>query len=170
MLSIEQSYIKKMMLLGLLTSVLVVISSWFLAAEFHLESTSQLSVRLKVYLLALFMAVIPLVILIARIASERFFGSAISGDASDPVLEIDIRVLNNTHEQFLLFAVASLILSAGLPDSRIAMPMVLAAAFSFYRLLFWFGYHKNPYMRAFGFATTFYSNLILLVFSVWLII
>ncbi len=170
MLTIEQSYVKKMMLLGLLTSVLVIASSWFLAAEFRLESANQLPARLKVYLLTLFISVIPLAILISRIASKRFFGSAISGDSSDPVVEIDIKVLNNTHEQFQLFAVASLILSAGLSEGRIAMPMVLAVAFCFYRFLFWFGYHKNPCMRAFGFATTFYSNLILLVFSVWLII
>ena len=43
----------------------------------------------------------------------------------------------------------------------------LTALFVMGRLLFWIGYHKNPYLRAFGFGITFYPTVMAFI---WLIL
>ena len=51
---------------------------------------------------------------------------------------------------------------------------ILTALFLLGRVLFWIGYHKNPYLRAFGFGLTFYPTvgvytwlLLLMLFGIY---
>lgn len=168
MLTADQRYIRKMALLGLLTAAFVIVCAWWVSSVFYFQVHNDLSVRCNVYVWTLIISIVPMLVLIARIANERFFGKAIEGDHSDPIVEIDVKVLNNTHEQFLLFAIASLGLVISLPMTKIVMPVILAIAFNIYRFFFWMGYHKTPIMRAYGFAATFYSNIFVFIFSVLL--
>ena len=167
-LSTEQKYVRKKMLLGGLVSVAVLLLAWWIAPLYEIHKVQNLSLRLSAFLWSLVFSVLPIILLIAKIAKERFFSSSINGDDFDSVVEIDRRVLNNTHEQFLLYLVGSLLLASSLPESRLLMIPILAFAFIAYRYAFWVGYHRNALMRAFGFAATFYTNLLMLITAVFL--
>lgn len=115
-------------------------------------------------------AALPLFAMVAAVGNARFLGEAIDPTlgAEDRALIVNGRVADNTTQQFLLFAAGLLGLSASLePD---AMGVVRAAAIVFVvaRLAFWVGYRIHPLHRAFGFASTAYLNLGLLLASIWL--
>ena len=167
-LSTEQKYVREKMLLGGLVSIALMLLAWWIAPLYEIHKVQNLSLRLSAFLWSLVFSVLPIILLIAKIAKERFFSSSINGDDFDSVVEIDRRVLNNTHEQFLLYLVGSLLLASSLPESRLLMIPILAFAFIAYRYAFWVGYHRNALMRAFGFAATFYTNLLMLITAVFL--
>ena len=169
MLTLDQRYVRKMAALGSFSAIATIGAAWMISPAIFIHSINGLPLRLSAYLLAILIGVVPMVAMIARIAMGRFFGPAILGGNCDPVVEIDVRVLNNTHEQFILFGVSALLLIAVLPEGRLAMAPMLAVAFNFFRFVFWLGYHRKPTMRAFGFAATFYSNILLMVLCVFLI-
>ena len=83
---------------------------------------------------------------------------------------VDGRVADNTTQQFLLFLAGSFALAASLPAER--LPVVGAAAITFVivRFAFWFGYRIHPLYRAFGFSSTAYLNLLMLIAALWLAI
>lgn len=169
MLTSEQLYVRTMMLSGLVASVLTMTIAWAFTPLFSFNPIHDLPVRVWAFIWSLVMGSLPLFAFIALIAFQRFFGASISGDHSDPRVEINVRVLNNTHEQFTLLTVMLALLAAGLPESRLAMAPILAIAFNIYRVIFWFGYQKRPMMRAFGFAAGFYTNILGVVFSMTLL-
>lgn len=160
MLTPEQRFIRSMMLMGLVSAVLTMAIAWGIAPFITLDPIHGLSIRVWAFIWAFAIGSLPLFAFIALIAFQRFFGPAISGDNSDPRVDINVRVLNNTHEQFTLLTVLLVLLSAGLPESRLAMGPCLAIAFNITRAIFWFCYQKAPKMRAFGFAAGFYTNIL----------
>ena len=82
-------------------------------------------------------------------------------------MEVNGRVVDNTLEQFLIYSVGTLALSAGLTADQ--MPVIPAAAIVFViaRAAFWIGYRIHPLYRAFGMAATAYLNVGILGFAFW---
>jgi hypothetical protein len=115
-------------------------------------------------------AVLPLLLMIAAVGNARAMSEAIDptlGKESRTMM-IDGHVLDNTLQQFILFLVAMLALSVTLPLGRLSIVGAVAITFVVMRVAFWIGYRIKPVYRAFGFASTFYMNLGMLVASLWL--
>ena len=115
-------------------------------------------------------AVLPLVAMIVAVGNARALGEAIDPTLGkeSPAMIVDGRVLDNTLQQFVLFLVGLLALSVSLPQQRLSIIAALAIVFATMRLAFWVGYRIKPVYRAFGFASTFYMNLGMLLAALWL--
>lgn len=115
-------------------------------------------------------AALPLFAMIAAVGNARFSGAAIdpTRGAEDPKMIVNGRVADNTTQQFLLFLAGSLGLAASLSAQHIQVIGAAAIWFVVARLAFWIGYRIDPLYRAFGFASTAYLNLGLLLASLWL--
>ena len=122
---------------------------------------------------ALHWAVLPALAFFAMIVAVG--NARFASEAIDPTLGketqkmiVDGRVADNTTQQFLLFLVGILALSVSLPVARISIVAAISITFVMMRLAFWIGYRIKPVHRAFGFASTAYLNLGMLVASLWL--
>ena len=109
--------------------------------------------------------------MIGRLAQRRFFDDAIiDGEAFSGAAAIDQRVLSNTVEQLVLamavWPAAAVLLGAEGPG----VILVLGVAFAVARLAFWFGYHRAPPLRAFGFAATFYPTVLVALWALWRVV
>lgn len=118
-------------------------------------------------------ATLPAALLFAMygaIGNARFFSEAIDptlGKESHKMV-VDGRVADNSTQQFLLFLVGSLALSVTLPAHRLSIIAAVSITFVICRIAFWIGYRIKPVYRAFGFASTAYMNVGMLVASIWL--
>ena len=69
------------------------------------------------------------------------------------VTRINIRVLQNTLEQTILFLVGNILTALYLPSGRLlTICPISSGLFLYNRLVFWFGYLKSPKYRAPGMA------------------
>ena len=116
------------------------------------------------------LAVLPLVLMIGAIGNARFGNEAIdpTRGAETRAMVINGRVADNTLQQFVLYFTGSLALATLLPAERLGIVGAAAITFFVSRMLFWIGYRIDPLYRAFGFASTFYLNLGLLLGAAWL--
>jgi uncharacterized MAPEG superfamily protein len=106
-------------------------------------------------------ALLPGVIAICIVAAERLDPNMFVGRTPKPnsALDINTRFILNTFEQFTAYFVAHCGLALySPPDEARTMP-ILTILFIMGRILFWIGYHRNPYLRAFGFGLTFYPTV-----------
>jgi len=103
-------------------------------------------------------AILPGLIGVAVVAAQRLNPEMWVGQKVRPnsSLDINTRFILNTFEQFTLYiiGIAGLAIYSPIEDAR-SLP-ILTTLFLLGRVLFWIGYHKNPYLRAFGFGLTFY--------------
>ncbi len=92
-----------------------------------------------------------------------------SGASPKPnsALDINTRFILNTFEQFILYFIGNAGLALYCPPEEARTLIILTALFLLGRVLFWVGYHYNPYMRAFGFGITFYPTVAVYL---WLIL
>lgn len=125
--------------------------------------------RLALVIKCMVFAILPAMAAIAIVAAQRLNPDMWIGQKVRPYSSLDIntRFILNTVEQFILFLVGLSGISLYVPVSEARTVPILAALFLIGRTLFWVGYHKNPYLRAFGFGLTFYPTLVVFM---WLIV
>ena len=113
---------------------------------------------------------LPLALAIASVGNARFASEAIDPTAGkeSPAVAINCRVVDNTLQQYLLFAAASLAVAAGARGDQLDVIAAGAITFVIARLAFWVGYRIKPVYRAAGFASTFYLNVGLFGYALWL--
>lgn len=115
---------------------------------------------------------LPLAILLfvmtLAVGCARFSSSGIDPTANaDPrFLDISRRVLTNTVEQTLIFALSALAMAAVTPAGQLGLLGALTVLFVIARLAFWFGYLRLPFYRHAGFALTAEINLVIIVWTV----
>jgi MAPEG family protein len=115
-------------------------------------------------------AVLPFFAMVVSIGNARFFSEAIDptlGKESHKMV-VDGRVADNTLQQLVLFLVGMLGLAVTLPVERMSIVAAVSITFVIVRIAFWIGYRIEPVYRAFGFASTAYLNLGMLLASLWL--
>jgi hypothetical protein len=106
-------------------------------------------------------ALLPGVIGICIVAAQRLNPSMFVGQVPKPNSAVDInnRFILNTFEQFTAYFVANAGLAMYCPPEEARSLPLLTMLFVMGRILFWIGYHRNPYLRAFGFGITFYPTV-----------
>jgi len=109
-------------------------------------------------------------VMVAAVGNARF-----NSEAIDPTLGreshkmvVDGRVADNTLQQLMLFLVGTLALAVTLPIHRLSIIAAVSITFVIVRIAFWIGYRIQPVYRAFGFASTAYMNLGMLIAALWL--
>ena len=114
-------------------------------------------------------AILPGVIGICIVAAQRMDPKMWVGRVAKPnsALDINTRFISNTFEQFAAYFVANAGLSLYCPAEEARSLILLTALFLLGRILFWIGYHRNPYLRAFGFGLTFYPTVCVYI---WLVL
>jgi hypothetical protein len=130
---------------------------------------AEMSSRLAYALQANAFAVLPLLAGIIAVGNRRFLSKAIDTTLhkESRAMEITSRVVDNTLQQFLIYLVGTLALSAGLTAERMRVIPATAIVFVVARTAFWVGYQIHPLYRAFGMAATAYLNIGILAFAFW---
>jgi hypothetical protein len=127
------------------------------------------SSRLIYTLQASVFAVLPLLIGIVMVGNDRFLSEAIDPtlQREDRATQINGRVVENTLQQFVLFAAGTLGLSPNLTAEQMRAIPAVVIVFIVARTAFWVGYRIHPLYRAFGMAATGYLNVGILAFALW---
>jgi hypothetical protein len=113
-------------------------------------------------------AIVPGIIGICVVAAQRLNPNLWVGRMAKPnsSLDINTRFILNTFEQFTAFLVAISLVALYSPQEEARALPILTTLFLLGRLLFWIGYHENPYLRAFGFGLTFYPTVAIYIWYV----
>ncbi|CAH1044897.1 MAPEG family protein [Halomonas sp. TD01] len=145
--------VKMGMLLGFLGTIVVFISFYSFLPQVAEEVS--LVERLKLGIMCLVFPVTLFFLMIVRVGSQRF--GNLSADptkceANTEGMKVDLRVLSNTHEQLMIFAINILALSALMPYQFLSLLPIYSGVFVAGRVIFWVGYRRNVLWRAPGFA------------------
>jgi hypothetical protein len=148
----------------------MILSLWLLYSVLPNPKLFDIADRLAYALKWDAVAVLPLVAMFITVGNARALGEAIDPTLGkeDAKMLVDCRVAANTLEQFMLFLVGSLALAATVEGPKVKIIGAAAITFVIMRIAFWIGYRIKPVHRAFGFASTFYMNLGLIVGALWL--
>lgn len=115
---------------------------------------------------------LPIAIVLFAITMATGLGRAFtrSGDptasADSRYVDISRRVLTNSVEQSLIFALAALTMGAVTPAGQLGLLGSLTVLFVIARVAFWIGYLIHPFYRYAGFALTAEINIVILVWDI----
>jgi uncharacterized membrane protein YecN with MAPEG domain len=134
-----------------------------------LNGLEEPSARLSVAVRWLLLAVIPYAAVCVVIASARLWEGAhnpLLGRESER-LKIHCRVLQNTLEQLVWFALCVMALATYLPPAQMRLIPIVCTFFAVARFVYWWGYLRSDTLgRAPGVQLTFSLNIPLLVLAV----
>jgi uncharacterized membrane protein YecN with MAPEG domain len=151
--------------------IAVLVGNWLFAAAFFALAKMfwhwtpeawGIADRLALVIKDAVVALVPGILGICIVAGQRLDPSQFVGrvpKANSPV-DINNRFILNTFEQFTAYFIANAGLAMYCPLEEARTLPILTALFVLGRVLFWIGYHKNPYLRAFGFGITFYPTVV----------
>lgn len=122
------------------------------------EIADRLALLIKSTLLTAF----PLIAAIIVVAAQRLNPRYLDGKRAKPdsALDINARVVQNTLEQVVLYFIGLGAMAMYLTPKDAQTVPILATLFFIGRALYWWGYHHNTFVRAFGFGLTFYPTVI----------
>jgi hypothetical protein len=114
-------------------------------------------------------AILPALVAICIVAAQRLDPHMWVGRTAKPnsALDNNTRFILNTFEQFILYFIGNAGLAIYCPPQEARTLIILTALFLLGRVMFWVGYHFNPYLRAFGFGVTFYPTVVVYL---WLVL
>jgi uncharacterized MAPEG superfamily protein len=163
---------QKTVAVGALSGVAtMLLSTWLLYAVLPTPAgLSDPSDNLVYALRWLPLTAVPLLAMIVSVGNARAMGPAIDPTLGneDQAMKVNIRVAQNTLEQFALFAAGSLGLAASIDPAHVKVVGAAAIVFVAARIAFWVGYRIHPLYRAAGFASTAYLNIGLIAAALWL--
>lgn len=176
-LSDKQLGVLKGMALAMTVSVLTIILGTSLD-PFSYTLVENTQGRIDILGLSIILPTLFLVASIGRLAKFRFFspddidGSALTkGSENASLLQ---SLLQNTLEQFIITVSVYTAWCFLMPVSWLSAIPLCSVLFALGRILFFKGYKNGAASRAFGFALTFYSTvvlfLILIVYQVWVVV
>jgi len=113
-------------------------------------------------------ALLPGIVGICVVSAQRLDPKMWVGRMAKPnsALDINTRFILNTFEQFTAYLIAIALVALYSPAEEARALPILTMLFLLGRVLFWIGYHKNPYLRAFGFGLTFYPSVAVYIWFV----
>ena len=158
--------------------IFVLVGNWLFAAAFFavakllwdwVPTDWTLGDRIALVIKDAVVAIMPAVLAICIVAAQRLDPSMWVGRTAKPnsALDINTRFILNTFEQFILYFIGNAGLALYCPPEEARTLIILTALFLMGRVLFWVGYHYNPFVRAFGFGITFYPTVAVFL---WLIL
>jgi len=141
------------MAIGALGTPLLFAILYFFAPKYGSEM--EFLDRIKLGIECLILPATFFLITIVKVGSQRFGNPSenpIKVVANSKAMEVNLRVLSNTHEQIVLFAVNTLALSILLPYKYLSLLPIYSVVFVAGRIIFWATYKHNTLWRAPGFA------------------
>ena len=149
---------------GIAASAAVTVVLWYLLLRFLPEPANAEALPTALACSAI-AGLFTLVMGVEAIAHERLVSPAIDPLAGFETrrMRVNFRYLSNTVEQFIVFTVGLLALSAcASPRLLIIVTIVWTAA----RWAFWIGYHFSPLLRGIG-APGMLQSMIVLLYVAW---
>jgi uncharacterized membrane protein YecN with MAPEG domain len=145
---------------------LAAIALFYLKLVPPLRGLEDPSARLALAFRWLFVAMIPYAAVCMTILSQRFFEGVhnpLAGGESER-LRIHCRVMQNTLEQLVWFAISILALTTFLAPDQMRIVPIACGFFALARFVYWWGYLRSGTLgRAIGVQLTFTLNILLLV-------